>query len=316
MTITAFDPIELELFKNLFVSISEEMGAVLGRTALSPNIKERKDFSCALFNQHGETFAQGSHIPVHLGAMPLSVQASLKSVNFKEGDLVVLNDPYRGGTHLPDLTCISPLFVNKKLRFFVDEPILMKFTLHNDTTTDDTLLCKFSLMDGNDVISEYKIEKKLDRGSVEFVDVKLPVVHHVEGAFPVVPAFADAAHPGQGDGSLAFLFFQDIDLGDILGLDDMDLPFAGDDVFDFTPKSQNRLNLLGKLQEPAVVGGAGDIGLALDPVHPVPAIAEFPVPTNHLGHDAGAVDEGHDHDPHGIHVQIRGLVEFLLALDG
>jgi N-methylhydantoinase B/oxoprolinase/acetone carboxylase alpha subunit len=119
MTGPEFDPIELELFKNLFVSISEEMGAVLGRTALSPNIKERKDFSCALFNKHGETFAQGSHIPVHLGAMPLSVQASLKSVNFKEGDLVVLNDPYRGGTHLPDLTCISPLFVNGELCFFV-----------------------------------------------------------------------------------------------------------------------------------------------------------------------------------------------------
>lgn len=114
-----FDPIELELFKNIFVSISEEMGAVLGRTSLSPNIKERKDFSCALFNQKGETFAQGSHIPVHLGAMPLSVQACLKAINFDEGDLVILNDPYRGGTHLPDITCISPVFISKKLAFFV-----------------------------------------------------------------------------------------------------------------------------------------------------------------------------------------------------
>lgn len=114
-----FDPIELELFKNIFVSISEEMGAVLGRTALSPNIKERKDFSCALFNQRGETFAQGSHIPVHLGAMPLSVQASLRTTSFFEGDMVILNDPYRGGTHLPDITCISPVFVDKKLLFFV-----------------------------------------------------------------------------------------------------------------------------------------------------------------------------------------------------
>ena len=114
-----FDPIELELFKNLFVSVSEEMGAVLGRTSLSPNIKERKDFSCALFDRKGETFAQGSHIPVHLGAMPLSVQASIRAVNFEEGDLVILNDPYRGGTHLPDITCISPVFVDKKLAFFV-----------------------------------------------------------------------------------------------------------------------------------------------------------------------------------------------------
>lgn len=114
-----FDPIELELFKNIFISISEEMGAVLGRTALSPNIKERKDFSCALFNRKGETFAQGSHIPVHLGAMPLSVQASLSSLDYHEGDMAILNDPYRGGTHLPDITCISPLFVEGKLSFFV-----------------------------------------------------------------------------------------------------------------------------------------------------------------------------------------------------
>lgn len=114
-----FDPIELELFKNIFTSISEEMGAVLGRTSISPNIKERKDFSCALFNQRGETFAQGTHIPVHLGAMPLSVQTALKAVNFKKGDLVIVNDPYQGGTHLPDITCISPFFTEGRLAFFV-----------------------------------------------------------------------------------------------------------------------------------------------------------------------------------------------------
>lgn len=114
-----YDPIELELFKNIFVSISEEMGAVLGRTALSPNIKERKDFSCALFNAEGETFAQGSHIPVHLGAMPLSVRASIHAHSFEKGDLVILNDPYRGGTHLPDITCISPVFIGQRLTFFV-----------------------------------------------------------------------------------------------------------------------------------------------------------------------------------------------------
>jgi N-methylhydantoinase B/oxoprolinase/acetone carboxylase alpha subunit len=113
------DPIELELFKNVFIAISEEMAAVLGRTALSPNIKERKDFSCALFNRAGETLAQGSHIPVHLGAMPLSVQAALRSVTFEKGDLVILNDPYRGGTHLPDITCISPVFLGGRLSFFV-----------------------------------------------------------------------------------------------------------------------------------------------------------------------------------------------------
>ncbi len=113
-----FDAIEFELFKNIFVSISEEMAAVLGRTALSPNIKERKDYSCAVFDAAGETLAQGSHIPVHLGAMPLSVQAALKAVRFEDGDLAVLNDPFRGGTHLPDITCISPVFHGNTLRFF------------------------------------------------------------------------------------------------------------------------------------------------------------------------------------------------------
>ncbi len=115
----AFDPIELELFKNVFIAVSEEMGAVLGRTALSPNIKERKDYSCSLFNAKGETLAQGSHIPVHLGAMPLSVQAAIKAMAFEKGDLVILNDPYRGGTHLPDITCISPVFLGRELGFFV-----------------------------------------------------------------------------------------------------------------------------------------------------------------------------------------------------
>ena len=114
-----FDPIELELFKNIFISIAEEMGAVLGRTAFSPNIKERKDYSCSLFNARGETMAQGSHIPVHLGAMPLSVQAALAAVRFEPGDLVVLNDPYKGGTHLPDITCVTPVFFGRRPSFFV-----------------------------------------------------------------------------------------------------------------------------------------------------------------------------------------------------
>jgi N-methylhydantoinase B/oxoprolinase/acetone carboxylase alpha subunit len=112
------DAIELEIFKNVFVSIAEEMGAVLGRTALSPNIKERKDFSCSVFNRRGETLAQGSHIPVHLGAMPLSVQAALRDIAFEDGDIVLVNDPYRGGTHLPDITCIAPVFCDRRPAFF------------------------------------------------------------------------------------------------------------------------------------------------------------------------------------------------------
>jgi N-methylhydantoinase B/oxoprolinase/acetone carboxylase alpha subunit len=114
----AYDPIELEIFKNVFISIADEMGAVLGRTALSPNIKERKDYSCSVFNRRGETLAQGSHIPVHLGAMPLSVQAALEDIDFEDGDIALVNDPYRGGTHLPDITCIAPVFFRKRPAFF------------------------------------------------------------------------------------------------------------------------------------------------------------------------------------------------------
>jgi N-methylhydantoinase B/oxoprolinase/acetone carboxylase alpha subunit len=112
------DVIEITIFKNIFQSISDEMGKILQYSAFSPNIKERKDFSCALFTAAGESFAFGTHIPVHLGAMPLSVQAALAEVTFEEGDMVILNDPYRGGTHLPDITLIVPLFQKGKISFF------------------------------------------------------------------------------------------------------------------------------------------------------------------------------------------------------
>jgi len=106
------DAIALEIFKNLFISAAEEMGVTLGRTAYSPNIKERRDFSCACFLADGRMIAQAAHIPVHLGAMPASVRAALQAFEgWQPGDLVVLNDPYLGGTHLPDITMVSPVFV-------------------------------------------------------------------------------------------------------------------------------------------------------------------------------------------------------------
>ena len=116
------DPIALEIFKNLFISVAEEMGVTLGRTAYSPNIKERRDFSCACFLADGQMVAQAAHIPVHLGAMPASVRAALEAFEtWAPGDLVVLNDPYLGGTHLPDITMVSPVFVDGADRppFFV-----------------------------------------------------------------------------------------------------------------------------------------------------------------------------------------------------
>ncbi|WP_045219290.1 hydantoinase B/oxoprolinase family protein [Desulfonatronum thioautotrophicum] len=103
------NPILLEVFKNRFSSIAEEMGMALMRTAYSPNIKERRDFSCALFDAEGEMVAQAAHIPVHLGSMPLSVQAAMAEP-MGPGDMIVLNDPFKGGTHLPDITLVAPVF--------------------------------------------------------------------------------------------------------------------------------------------------------------------------------------------------------------
>jgi N-methylhydantoinase B len=104
------DPIRLEIFKHLFASVAEEMGAALRRSSFSPNIKERLDFSCALFDGRSQMIAQAAHIPVHLGAMPLSVQACLRSLEFEPGDVAILNDPFHGGTHLPDITMVTPVF--------------------------------------------------------------------------------------------------------------------------------------------------------------------------------------------------------------
>jgi N-methylhydantoinase B len=107
------DPVELEIFKNLFHSIAEEMGAALRRTAFSPNIKERRDYSCALFEGTGEVIAMGEHMPVHLGSMPMSVRAAIAACEMGPGDVVMLNDPFRGGTHLPDITLVAPVYVSR-----------------------------------------------------------------------------------------------------------------------------------------------------------------------------------------------------------
>ena len=108
------DPVELEIFKNIFHSIAEEMGAALRRTAFSPNIKERRDYSCAVFDSQGEVIAMGDHMPVHLGSMPMSVHAVLDAFNLAPGDVAMLNDPFRGGTHLPDITLVAPFYVSSK----------------------------------------------------------------------------------------------------------------------------------------------------------------------------------------------------------
>jgi 5-oxoprolinase (ATP-hydrolysing) len=118
---TQVDPVMLEIFNNLYMSIAEQMGLVLERTASSVNIKERLDFSCALFDPQGGLVANAPHIPIHLGSMGESVKTVARdnAGTIEPGDVFVLNAPYNGGTHLPDVTVITPVFDDDKLIFFV-----------------------------------------------------------------------------------------------------------------------------------------------------------------------------------------------------
>ena len=116
------DPVELEIFKSLFHSIAEEMGAALRRTAFSPNIKERRDYSCAVFDGAGEVVAMGDHMPVHLGSMPMSVRAAVETLTLNDGDVAILNDPFCGGTHLPDITLVAPVFLRGAKRKGLAKP--------------------------------------------------------------------------------------------------------------------------------------------------------------------------------------------------
>jgi N-methylhydantoinase B len=116
---STIDPVRIEVFKNIFSAIAEEMGAVLRKASFSSNIKERRDFSCAIFDGNGRMIAQAAHIPVHLGSMPLSVASAIKKHTKNEnflapGDTIILNDPFLGGTHLPDITLVTPVFIDNK----------------------------------------------------------------------------------------------------------------------------------------------------------------------------------------------------------
>src|SRR6202521_2640574 len=108
------DPVELEIFKNLYHSIAEEMGAALRRTAFSPNIKERRDYSCAVFDGRGNVIAMGDHMPVHLGSMPMSVRSAIDAGAMEPGDVVMLNYPFCGGTHFADITLVAPVHVEPR----------------------------------------------------------------------------------------------------------------------------------------------------------------------------------------------------------
>jgi N-methylhydantoinase B len=112
------DAVTLAVMNSRLAAIAEEMGAVLGQTGYSPNIKERHDFSCALFDARGELVAQAAHIPVHLGSTPLSVRAAIAALDLERGDVAMLNDPFAGGTHLPDVTLVMPIFLGRERRAF------------------------------------------------------------------------------------------------------------------------------------------------------------------------------------------------------
>ncbi|MCE9624890.1 MAG: hydantoinase B/oxoprolinase family protein [Deltaproteobacteria bacterium] len=159
------NPIELEVFRNRFAAICEEMGADLGRSAFSPNIKERRDYSCAVFDAKGQLVAQAAHIPVHLGSMALSVRAAIRAFRMRRGDTVILNDPYRGGTHLPDITLVAPVFLGKDSRpaFFVANR-----AHHSDVggQSPGSMALASSLEDEGVVIPPTLLEKKGKKNSV------------------------------------------------------------------------------------------------------------------------------------------------------
>ena len=113
------NPVELTLFASRLNAVCDEMGGVLRRAAFSPNIRDRLDFSCAIFDAAGDLCAQAAHIPVHLGSMAYAMRTIVNRVSWTPGDTLVFNDPYLGGTHLPDVTLVSPLFVDDGLRAFV-----------------------------------------------------------------------------------------------------------------------------------------------------------------------------------------------------
>ncbi len=134
------NPITLQILKNAFTAISEEMGAALKRTAYSPNIKERMDASCAIFDAEGRMLAQAEHISVHLGAMPLTVEFALRQFDdLQEGDQIVVNDPYHGGSHLPDITLIKPIFYDAELvGYAANGDIAPSTDLDGNPRADDT----------------------------------------------------------------------------------------------------------------------------------------------------------------------------------
>ncbi|MGB7913331.1 MAG: hydantoinase B/oxoprolinase family protein [Desulfobaccales bacterium] len=181
--IMTVNPILMQVFKNRFASISEEMGVTLNRTAFSPNIKERRDCSCAIFDAAGEMIAQAAHIPVHLGSMPLSVRAAIDCCQFEEGDMVMLNNPFQGGTHLPDITIVAPVFYGGP------EPVyyVANRAHHADVggMTSGSMPLSTSIFQEGIIISPLKIVERgaVDRKILDFLKTNVRTPIEREGDF-------------------------------------------------------------------------------------------------------------------------------------
>lgn len=177
------NPILMQVFKNRFASICEEMGVTLNRTAFSPNIKERRDFSCAIFDAEARMIAQAAHIPVHLGSMPLSVQAAIETCGFEDGDMVILNNPFNGGTHLPDITLVAPVF------FDGDQPAfyVANRAHHSDVggMTSGSMPLSTSIFQEGIIISPLKFVEggQLDRKLMDFLTGNVRTPAEREGDF-------------------------------------------------------------------------------------------------------------------------------------
>jgi len=176
------NPILLEVFKNKFSGIAEEMGIVLQRTSFSPNIKERKDFSCAVFNKDGNLVEQASHIPVHLGSMPMSVISVIQNLKLEEGDIAILNNPYKGGTHLPDITAVAPVYHNGEIVFYVGNR-----AHHSDIggVSAGSMPLADSIFQEGLIIPPVKLVRKgkIDRGIMEFIKSNVRTPEEREGDF-------------------------------------------------------------------------------------------------------------------------------------
>jgi len=174
--------IELSIFSSRIEAVCEEMGEVLRFSAFSPNIKDRLDFSCAVFDGQGELCAQAAHIPVHLGSMAYAMQDIVNQIKWDAGDMVVLNDPYMGGTHLPDVTMIAPLFVDDELCAFI-----VNRAHHADigATSPGSMPLSTSLNEEGLVISPRKLIKtgELDEDYFKFITSHMSCNDSARGDF-------------------------------------------------------------------------------------------------------------------------------------